>query len=41
MNRKKQQKAREEHIEGVLAELEKYLSNFQFTIQKKDKVLQE
>ena len=41
MNRKKQQKTREEHIEEVLAELEKDLSNFQFTIQKKDKVLQE
>ena len=41
MNRKKQQKKREEHIEEVLAELEKDLSNFQFTIQKKDKVLQE
>ena len=41
MNRKKQQKTREEYIEEVLAELEKDLSNFQFTIQKKDKVLQE
>ena len=41
MNRKKQQKTREEHIEEVLAEPEKDLSNFQFTIQKKDKVLQE
>ena len=41
MNRKKQQKTREEHIEEVLAELEKDLSNFQFTIQEKDKVLQE
>ena len=31
----KKKKIREEHIEDVLAELEKYLSNFQITIQKK------
>ena len=33
INRKK--KIREEHLEDVPAELEKYLSNFQITIQKK------
>ena len=31
----KKKKIREEHIEDVPAELEKYLSNFQITIQKK------
>ena len=40
INRKKQ-KNREEDIEDVLGELEKDLSNFQITIQKKDKTMQE
>ena len=40
INRKKQ-KNREEDIEDVLGELEKDLSNFQITIQKKDKTIQE
>ena len=37
MNRikRKKQKSREEHIEDVLVELQKNLSNFQITIQKK------
>ena len=35
INRKKKKKIREEHIEDVPAELEKYLSNFQIAIQKK------
>ena len=40
INRKKQ-KNREEDIEDVLGELEKDLSNFQITIKKKDKTIQE
>ena len=40
INRKKQ-KNRVEDIEDVLGELEKDLSNFQITIQKKDKTIQE
>ena len=40
INRKKQ-KNREEDIEDVLGELEKDLSNFQITVQKKDKTIQE
>ena len=40
INRKKQ-KNREKDIEDVLGELEKDLSNFQITIQKKDKTIQE
>ena len=40
INRKKQ-KNRDEDIEDVLGELEKDLSNFQITIQKKDKTIQE
>ena len=40
INRTKQ-KSREEHMEDVLIELEKDLSNFQITIQKKDKIIQE
>ena len=40
INRKKQEN-REEDIEDVLGELEKDLSNFQITIQKKDKTIQE
>ena len=32
---------REQHIEDVLVELEKDLANFQLTVQKKDKTIQE
>ena len=38
---KKKKKSREEHIEDELVELEKNLSNFQITIEKKDKTIQE
>ena len=43
MNRinKQKKKSREEHIEDELVELEKNLSNFQITIEKKDKTIQE
>ena len=34
---KKKQKTREQHIEDVLAELEKDLANFQLTVPKKTK----
>ena len=34
---KKKQKTRKQHIEDVLAELEKDLANFQLTVQKKTK----
>ena len=37
----KKQKSREEHIEEVLVELEKNLTNFEITIQKKDMTIQE
>ena len=37
----KKQKNIEEHIEDVLVELEKELLNFQITIHKKDKAMQE
>ena len=37
----KKRKAREQHIEDVLVELEKDLANFQLTVQKKDKTIQE
>ena len=40
INRTKQ-KSREEHIENMLAELEKDLSTIQITIQKQDKTIQE
>ena len=38
---KKLPKTREQHIEDVLAELKKDLANFQLTVQKKDKTIQE
>ena len=38
---KKNQKTNEQHIEDVLAELEKDLANFQLTVRKKDKTIQE
>ena len=41
INKKKPQKTREQHIEDVLIDLEKRLPNFQLTIQKKDKAIQE
>ena len=34
---KKTQKTREQHIEDVLADLEKDLTNFQLTVKKKKK----
>ena len=37
----KKLKTREQHIEDVLVELEKDLANFQLTVQKKDKTIQE
>ena len=37
----KKQKSREEHTEDALVELKKDLPNFQITIQKKDKTIQE
>ena len=40
INRTKQ-KSREEHIEDMLVELEKDLSNIQITILKQDKTIQE
>ena len=41
INKKNPQKTREQHIEDVLIDLEKSLPNFQLTIQKKDKAIQE
>ena len=43
MNRlnKKKQKPREQHIEDVLVELEKDVKNFQLTVQKTDRTIQE
>ena len=38
---KKKQKTNEQHIEDVLVELEKDLANFQLTVRKKDKTIQE
>ena len=39
---KKLPKTREQHIEDVLAELKKdFSANFQLTVQKKDKTIQE
>ena len=38
---KKNQKTNEQHIEDVLVELEKDLANFQLTVRKKDKTIQE
>lgn len=41
INKKNPKKTREQHIEDVLIDLEKSLPNFQLTIQKKDKAIQE
>ena len=41
INKQQKKKSREEHIEDELVELEKNLSNFQITIEKKDKTIQE
>ena len=41
INKQKKKKSREEHIEDERVELEKNLSNFQITIEKKDKTIQE
>ena len=41
INKKKTKQSREEHIEDELVELEKNLSNFQITIEEKDKTIQE
>ena len=38
---KENQKTREQHVEDVLVELEKDLANFQPTVQKKYKTIQE
>ena len=35
--KKKKKKAKEQHIEDVLIKLEKGISNFQLTVQKKTK----
>ena len=38
---KKNQKTREQHIKDVLVDVEKDLANFQLTVQKIDKIIQE
>ena len=38
---KKTQKTREQHIKNVLVAVEKDLANFQLTVQKIDKIIQE
>ena len=38
---KKTQKTREQHIENVPVGFEKHLTNFQLTVKKKDKTIQE
>ena len=38
---KKKKKTREQHIEDVLVDLEKDIANFQLTVQKKGKTIQE
>ena len=41
INNKKPPKTREQHIEDVLIDLEKNLSNFQLSLQTKDKTIKE
>ena len=41
LKKKKKKKAKEQHIEDVLIKLKKGISNFQLTVQKKDKTIQE
>ena len=41
INNKKNPKTREQHIEDVLIDLEKNLSNFQLSLQTKDKTIKE
>ena len=41
INNKKTPKTREQHIEDVLTDLEKNLSNFQLSLQTKDKTIKE
>ena len=38
---KKTQKTKEQHIKNVLVDVEKDLANFQLTVQKIDKIIQE